>query len=118
MAITFATGFLIKTRNRDNIVVIYKSNVIKGKKSLTWRGFCMTLHTNFIIFKHVALTSYGVELFQIILPTLGHPMLVTLIFKFAASSALFETIDALAIEFWLHYIPNNRHGELGPFWIL
>jgi hypothetical protein len=42
-------------------------------------------------------------------------MLITLIFKLAASSAVLETIDALTVEFWLHYIPNDRHGELGPF---
>src|SRR5215469_17652643 len=78
---------------------------------------CTTLHTHFIILEHVALTSYNIELFQVILTTLGYPMLITLIFKFAAPSAVLETIDALAVEFWLHYIPNDCHGELGPFCI-
>jgi len=42
-------------------------------------------------------------------------MLITLIFKLAAPSAVFETIDTLTVEFWLHYIPNDGHGEFGPF---
>lgn len=42
-------------------------------------------------------------------------MLITLKFKLAAPSAVFETIDTLTIEFWLQYIPNDGHGEFGPF---